>query len=110
MDFEGILVVDLPILRYPFADVRHHALYLFDSAESTSAVVVKFLLSHEATVCAMCISLYKCLTLVAQSRMDLLKKVPSGAIYPLGVKSLPRGGSSCTKVLASYVIGTSRWF
>jgi hypothetical protein len=81
MDFEGILVVDLPILRYPFADVRHHALYLFDSAESTSAVVVKFLLSHE--VDSYCLCHVHFLVQV----FDLGRAVPHGLVEEGSVRS-----------------------
>ena len=54
MKFERVLILDLPILRNPFAKVSHRALYVPDGAKYTSVVVVELVLCHKIG----CYSLY----------------------------------------------------
>ena len=54
MKFKGVLVVGLPILRNPFAEVSHRALYVLDGAEGTSVVVVELVLRHEIGCRCLC--------------------------------------------------------
>ena len=53
MKFKRVLILDLPILWNPFAEVSHRALYVPNGANCTSVVVVELFLCYKIGCCSL---------------------------------------------------------